>query len=82
MRLTRFCGAFWLTFSANFGGKPSAAPKANKSKWTSKVLVFTCLLVGSVIFMSYRASIFAILAAKKVKMPFKNMEEMLKTDYR
>ena len=45
----------WVAFKANFGGKPSFA-LAHKSV-TLQIILFTCLLVGSVIWMAYRASL-------------------------
>ena len=69
-----------MAFSANFGGKPSKAP--GKNDWPGRLTVFACLLAGTVMFMSYRASITSVLAIRKYPLPFATPQEMLKTDYK
>ncbi len=76
--MEHFMSSLWLAFSANFGGKPATPPK--RDDWINRVWVFTCLLVGSIIFMSYRASLSAALAVQNVKMPFNSPTTFLLTD--
>ena len=70
----------WFAFKANFGGKPSFA-LADKS-FTLQIILFTCLLVGSVVWMAYRASLTSELSIRRVKKPFNSLESLLETDYK
>ena len=68
----------WLAFKANFGGKPSSIHENN----SYKISIFSCLLVGSIVWMAYRAEIISELSVLKVKMPFDSLEDLLKSNYR
>ena len=68
----------WIAFKANFGGKPSSV-HANSSY---KIIIFCCLLVGSIVWIAYRASIISELSVLKVKMPFDSLEDLSKSNYR
>ena len=70
----------WTTFTANFGGKPSKPP--DKSNAPQRILVFTYLLAGSIMWMSYRASMTSELSVQHKTMPFNNIEGLLDSDYR
>ena len=70
----------WVAFKANFGGKPSFA-LADKSV-TLQIILFTCLLVGSVIWMAYRASLTSELSVRRVSKPFDSLESLLESDYK
>ena len=70
----------WVAFKANFGGKPSFA-LADKSV-TIQIILFTCLLVGSVIWMAYRASLTSELSVRRVSKPFDSLESLLESDYK
>ncbi len=80
LSIARFFSTLWLAFSANFGNKPAKPP--GKNNLTGKILVFSCLMGGTIMFMSYRGSMMAILAARRVKMPFATRDELLNTDYK
>ena len=67
----------WLASKANFGGKPSSAQKIT----THQIIVFLCLLAGSIIWMAYRASLISELSIVKIKKPFDSLESLLKSDY-
>ncbi len=68
----------WLTFSSNFGGGKVGTPYANQSH---RVAVVTFLLSGSVIWMSYRASMTSELSVLHETLPFSNPTELAQTDY-
>ena len=68
----------WLAFKANFGGKPSFIHQHS----SYKISIFYCLLVGSIVWIAYRAEIISQLSVLKVKMPFDNLEELSKSNYR
>ena len=70
----------WVAFKANFGGKPPFA-LAHKSV-TLQIILFTCLLVGSVIWMAYRASLTSELSVRRVIKPFNSLESLLESDYK
>ena len=68
----------WLAFKANFGGKPSSIHENN----SYKISIFSCLLVGSIVWIAYRAEIISELSVLKVKMPFDSLEDLSKSNYR
>ena len=68
----------WIAFKANFGGKPSFVHKS----FTLQIILFTCLLVGSVIWMAYRASLTSELSIRRVIKPFNSLESLLESDYK
>ena len=68
----------WLAFKANFGGKPSSIHQNS----SYKISIFSCLLVGSIVWIAYRAEIISQLSVLKVKMPFDNLEDLSKSNYR
>ena len=68
----------WLAFKANFGGKPNSIHESS----SYKISIFYCLLVGSIVWIAYRAEIISQLSVLKVKMPFDNLEELSKSNYR
>ena len=73
------CRTLWTTFTANFSGKPAVA--AGKNNWPGRLLFFSCLLTGSLIWIHYRASFTSELAARKTQMPFDSLETLLNSDY-
>ena len=68
----------WIAFKANFGGKPSSIHENN----SYKISIFSCLLVGSIVWIAYRAEIISELSVLKVKMPFDSLEDLSKSNYR
>ena len=68
----------WITLKANAGGKPSKLQKNT----IYRIVLFDCLLVGSVIWMAYRASLTSELSVAKLKLPFNDLESLSKTDYK
>jgi hypothetical protein len=68
----------WLAFKANFGGKPSSIHEIS----SYKISIFYCLLVGSIVWIAYRAEIISQLSVLRVKMPFDNLEDLSESNYR
>ena len=68
----------WLAFKANFGGKPSSIHENS----SYKISIFSCLLVGSVVWIAYRAEIISELSVLKIKMPFDSLEDLSQSNYR
>jgi hypothetical protein len=68
----------WVAFKANAGGKPSTIKKIA----SYKIVLFDCLLVGSVVWMAYRASFTSELSIVKLKLPFNDLESLLRTDFK
>ena len=68
----------WLAFKANFGGKPSSIHEIS----SYKISIFYCLLVGSIVWIAYRAEIISQLSVLRVKMPFDSLEDLSKSNYR
>ena len=68
----------WVAFKANAGGKPNSIKKIA----SYKIVLFDCLLVGSVVWMAYRASFTSELSIVKLKLPFNDLESLLRTDFK
>ena len=73
-----FLANLWVALKANAGGKPSKLQKNT----VHQIILFDCLLVGSVIWMAYRASFTSELSVTKLKLPFNDLESLSKTDYK
>ena len=75
-----FIGVTWTTFVANFGGKP----KNNllDSRQSYKILIFTSLFCGTIIWIGYRSYLSAALSIILKKYPFNDMESFSRTDWR
>ena len=73
-----FLTNLWVALKANAGGKPSKLQKNT----VHQIVLFDCLLVGSVIWMAYRASFTSELSVTKLKLPFNDLESLSKTDYK
>ena len=76
--LIHYSKNLWIALKSNVGGKPNNILKHS----TYQILLFTCLLVGSVVWMAYRASFTSELSVRKLKLPFNNLEGVLKSDYK
>ena len=80
LKIINVLGFFWYTFIANFGGKP--IPTSIDSRRTYKMLVFTSLLSGVVVWIAYRSFLTAELAVEIKKYPFSDFESLSKTNWR
>ena len=76
--LIHYSKNLWVALKSNAGGKPNNILK----QATYQILLFNCLLVGSIVWMAYRASFTSELAVRKLKLPFNNLEGVLKSDYK
>jgi hypothetical protein len=65
---------------ANFGGKP--VPSKFDTIQSYRFVIFTSLLAGTVVWISYRASLTSELSEAKKKLPFNDLESLSNTDYR
>ncbi len=75
-----FLGWFWATFMANVGRKPTMTLS---EQWAaSKMVVFVCLLGGTIIWIGYRASMTTELSVSKIVHPFDSLEGLSRTDYK
>ncbi len=70
----------WTSFIANFGGKPTS--KSIDSKPAYKILIFSSLIGGFVIWVAFRSRLTAELAVIIKKYLFTDMESFSKTDWR
>ena len=68
----------WVALKANIGGKPNSIRQNN----THKLVIFECLLAGSLTWMAYRGSLSASLSIIKETFPFNDLESLLKSDYK
>ena len=79
----RFCinsyvGNLWIALKANAGGKPNTKHIST----SHQILMFVCLLIGSLIWMAYRASITSELSIIQLKEPFTDLDSLLDSDYK
>ncbi len=71
-----YLGYLWITLIANFGGAPESKMSLQNG---GRILVFTCLIVGNVVWIGYRASITSELSNTKVEYPFQDLDTLLET---
>ena len=69
---------FWIALKANIGGKPDSIQKSN----AHRIVIFNCLLLGSIVWMYYRASFTSHLSIAIWKLPFNDLESLSNTDYK
>ncbi len=69
----------WLAFSVNFGGNQNSA-KLKKIP-SNRIILFFCLLGGTIIWIGYRASITSDLSVIKIVYPFNDLESFTKTEF-
>ena len=70
----------WTSFIANFGGKPTSTSIDSKPSY--KILIFSSLIGGFVIWSAFRSLLMAQLAIVIKKYPFTDMESFAETDWR
>ena len=68
----------WVALKSNFGGEHSSVIKSV----IYDIVLFDCLLVGSVVWMAYQASLTSELSVIKLKLPFIDLETLYKSDYK
>ena len=67
----------WVALKSNFGGDHSSVVKS----LIYDIVLFDCLLVGSVVWMAYQASLVSELSVIKLKLPFIDLESLYRSDY-
>ena len=70
----------WTSFIANFGGKPTSTSIDSKPSY--KILIFSSLIGGFVIWVAFRSRLTAELSVIIKKYPFTDMESFARTDWR
>ena len=68
----------WVSIKANFGGELVLL----QENAVVKIVLFSCSLVGVIIWGAYQASLTSELSIIKLKLPFIDLETLLKSDYK
>ena len=68
----------WVSIKANFGGEPELAHE----NAVFKIILFSCSLVGVIIWGAYQASLTSELSVIKLKLPFIDLETLYESDYK
>ena len=76
--LMEYLKNLWIAVKANAGGKPSKI----ENNTVYQIVLFHCLLVGSVVWMAYRASFTSELSVTKLILPFHDLESLSKSNYK
>ena len=80
LSFTGTVGFIWTSFIAFVGGPPKNT--AIDKKILYKIVVFTSLLSGSIVWMSYRGTLQAELSVSEKKYPFLDLNGLSKTNWR
>ena len=80
VNILEFLSAIWTSVIAYFGGKPTK--KSVDTQIPYKIIVFTSLLGGSLIWIAYRSYLTSQLSLKRIELPFKDMKSFSKTNWR
>ena len=75
---TDYLKNLYVALKSNFGGEHSSAIKSV----IYDIVLFDCLLFGSVVWMAYQASLTSELSVIKLKLPFIDLETLYKSDYK
>ena len=73
----QYLGKLWIAIKANFGGNPGLVSTRN----SYRIIIFDCLLVGSIVWIAYKASLTSKLAVVQQEYPFKNLQDLLESNY-
>ena len=76
--LANYLKNLWVALKSNLGGEHSSVIK----NFIYDIVLFDCLLVGSVVWMAYQASLTSELSVIKLKLPFNDLETLYKSDYK
>ena len=68
----------WVSIKANFGGEIVIL----QENAVVKIILFSCSLVGVITWGAYQASLTSELSIIKLKLPFIDLETLLKSDYK
>lgn len=79
--LLGYFGNLWLALIANFGGKPANSKGLKQTSY--RLVLFLCLLLGTLMWMYYRSSLTSELSIIKPNLPFSDLYGLHKrSDYR
>ena len=76
--LANYLKNLWVALKSNLGGEHSSVIK----NFIYDIVLFDCLLVGSVVWMAYQASLTSELSVIKLKLPFNDLENLYRSDYK
>ena len=68
----------WISIKANIGGKPSSTQKNS----AHRTVLFTCLSIGVIIWMAFRASMTSVLSVNRLKLPFHDFESLHTSNFK
>ena len=68
----------WMSVKTNFGGEPVLLHE----NAVFKIILFSCSLVGVIIWGAYQASLTSELSVIKLKLPFIDLETLYESDYK
>ena len=75
-----FLPAIWTSFISYFGGKPTN--KSFDNQTTYKIVLFTSLFCGSLVWIFYRSYLSSQLSITKKRLPFTDLKSLSKTNWR
>ena len=70
----------WSSLVAFLGGKPSNTIVDGNQSY--KIVVFTSLIIGTIVWAFYRSQMNAVLSIRSEALPFQDLESLAKTDWR
>ena len=70
----------WSSLIAFLGGKPSNTIVDGKQSY--KIVVFTSLIIGTIVWAFYRSQMNAVLSIRSETLPFNDLKSLAKTDWR
>ena len=76
--ISDYLNNFWVAIKSNFGGEHSSSYRNS----IYDIILFDCLLVGSVVWMAYQASLTSELSVIKLKLPFIDLETLYRSDFK
>ena len=74
------CQFTWNSLKSNFGGRPSATKMDGIGSY--RLLIFFSLISGTIIWVSYRSFLTALLSITPKNYPFQDLESLAKSDWR
>ena len=76
--LVSYLKNLWISLTANMGGKPNCVYKNT----THQIVLFTCLSVGFIVWIAFRASMTSELSVVQQKLPFNDLKSLHETSYK
>ena len=69
----------WTSFIPNFGGSPFESKTDHITSY--KTALFTCILDGLVLWVSYQSFLYTELSTPLIENPFNSLDTLAKSDY-